>query len=512
MSNVLSLSRQDQIKILTVLGWSSRAISRETGVHRKTVKRYREIQSIPKVPADYEAVENEKPLAVKIDEIPLPSTRSTHVLNHTATIGKLFDQGLTAQRIYQDLVEEYSFAGSYDSIKRYIRKLRKKIKRYHSRLSHFPGREAQLDFGLSSCYVKRGKKYRKVWLFKITLCCSKHAYEELVESQDVKTFIQCHINAFKFFGGVPEIITLDNLKSGVLVASLYEPELNSVYRSFCEHYNVIANPCIPRKPEHKGVVERDIQYTKSNALSGRRFESLEEANLFLNHWNKRWARTRIHGSTKKQVWKHFTEIERPMLRQLPDKEFEHFEYGERKVDVNGCIEVKKNFYGVPHHLVGEKVVVHYTNSRVKVFKNEVLIIQHHRIYGKGKCYIPESCLPPWKHPNLESQERYYCNKAKCVGPNTYRLVYHILSKFDPLAIRKVRGILSLARQYSKPEMEHASYEAHRYKNYSYGFVKKICENQSNNYTKKFMEDYYIQNHESIRPLSEYQNIINERSI
>lgn len=533
MSNVLSKVKQDKIRVLSQLGWADRAISREIQVHRKTIKKYKTDQSVPEVPiitTDH-LIENVPKVPTdppgkstqSVPEVPtdflldtstilLPPTNSIQIIQHTKAIKNYFDQGLTAQRIYQDLVESHFFAGSYDSVKRYVRKLRKKVKNSTERLPHLPGKEAQVDFGKSSCYVKKGKSYRKVWLFKMTLCCSKHAYEELVEHQDVATFIQCHINAFKFFGGVPDIVTLDNLKSGVLVASLYEPELNPVYSSLSLHYNFAANPCIPRTPEHKGVVERDIQYTKSNALDKRRFESIEEGNLFLKHWNKKWARTRIHGSTRKQVWKHFCEIEKPMLHALPEKDFEHFECGCRKVDVNGTVEVKKNFYGVPHYLVGETVMVHYTNNWVKVLKDEKLIIKHTRIYGKGKCFIPESCLPPWKHPNLESQERYYCSKARNIGPNTYHVVDYILSQFDPLAIRKVRGILSLAKTYGKSEMETASYQAYNSRIYSYGFVKNICEKLQKNKTVHVGMNQLTQQHESIRPLSEYQNIIDQRSL
>ena len=525
MSNVLSKVKQDQIRVLSLLGWSERAISKQTEVHRKTVRKYKFDQTVPEVPICIPGSKEENPCSANetVPEVPtdflsdtdsilLPPTNSPQILPHTQDIKKYFDQGLTARRIYQDLVENHFYTGSYDSVKRYVRKLRKKLKKSTERIPHLPGREAQVDFGKSSCYVKRGKSYRKVWLFKMTLSCSKHAYEELVDSQNVATFIQCHINAFKFFGGVPDMVTLDNLKSGVLVASLYEPELNPVYRSLSRHYNFAANPCIPATPQHKGVVERDIQYTKSNALEKKSFETLEEANLYLKHWNKRWARTRIHGSTRKQVWKHFCEIERPMLHFLPEKEFEHFECGNRKVDVNGTVEVKKNFYGVPHYLVGETVMVHYTNKWIKVLKDEKLLIKHTRIHGKGKCFIPQNCLPPWKHPNLESQERFYCSKARSIGPNTYHVVDHILSQFDPMAIRKVRGILSLAKKFGKSEIETAAYEAYSSKNYSYGFIKKTCEKLQKDRAVPEQCSLLLQHHESIRPLAEYQSIIEKRSL
>ena len=103
----------------------------------------------------------------------------------------------------------------------------------------------------------------------MTLTCSKHAYEELVEKQDLETFLRCHERAFAFFGGVPAIVTIDNLKAGVIEASIFDPVLNETYLMFASHWGFAANPCMPFRPEHKGVVERDISYTRHNALDGR---------------------------------------------------------------------------------------------------------------------------------------------------------------------------------------------------------------------------------------------------
>ncbi len=219
-----------------------------------------------------------------------------------------------------------------------------------------------------------------------TFWSPKPAYEELVEKQDLETFLRCHERAFTSFGGVPEIVTLDNLKAGVLKACIYEPIVNETYFHFAAHWGFAANPCIPKTPEHKGVVERDIGYTKHNALDGKRFESIAEANAALAHWNKRWVRTRIHGTTKRQVWKLFCELERPALRSVAEKPFEYFTAGTRKVDVNGCVEVNHRYYLAPPKLVGELVVVHYNQQVVKIFYRGEFVIAHRTpLFGRGAC-------------------------------------------------------------------------------------------------------------------------------
>jgi len=396
------------------------------------------------------------------------------------------------------LVEDFDYRGSYDSIKRYVRKLKKKHKRYSERLPHLPGREAQVDFGKSPCLVRKNGKYKRVWLFKMTLSCSKHAYQELVDSQDLETFLRCQEHAFAHFGGVPEIVTLDNLKSGVLLACLYEPILNATYLAFANHWGFAANPCIPRKPEHKGVVERDIGYTKDNALKARRFESFEEANIFLRHWNRRWAGTRIHGSTKRQVWEMFREVERPLLRPLAEKSFEFFRPGKRKVDVNGLIEVEKRYYAVPPKYVGEYVVVHFNRQWVKVLFDNQVIIQHRRVKDKGHVSMAVSCLPKWKHPDQESQERYYLRQARKAGPHLHNMVYRILSTNNPLAIRRARGILSLLRRYGPEIADAAAAEARRRHVAGYRVVKDLCEKLSEGETVGASAPTLTQQHDLIR--------------
>lgn len=529
MGNYLRMEKRQQIETLVQLGWSARAIHRQTGIDRETIRKYREgdkgagsgaTENPPEVPADFLSEKGQNPPKVPAgseqegavqpaESLPLPGTHSASVQPHLQRISTKRHQGLSAQRIYQDLVEEHGYKGSYDSVKRYVRKLRRRYRRYYERLPHLPGREAQVDFGRAPCWVRINDRYRRVWLFKMTLSSSKHAYEELVEHQDLETFLRCHERAFAFFGGVPEVVTLDNLKSGVLQACLYDPTLNATYLAFSRHWGFAANPCIPRKPEHKGIVERDIGYTKSNALLGRRFEGLQEANLFLRHWNKRWARTRIHGSTKCQVWKMFVEVERPVLRPLAEKPFEYFHPGKRKVDVTGFIEVKGCHYAVPPRYVGETVVVHFNQSYVKIFHEQRLLITHRRLHGKAKISRPDSCLPKWKHPSQESQERYYCRCARKVGEDFHQVVYQVLCQNDPLAIRRVRGVLSLARRYGNELAERAAGQACLLRAYSYRSLKAYCERLQSH--KEEPSGRLTQNHELIRPLDEYQNIVIERT-
>jgi transposase len=512
--NVLKMDKQQQIQSLIGLGWTDRRIHRETGINRITIARYRKtLQSMPQVPTDVVPCQPESVPHVPTDSGPVyPATKSLFIEPYREVIWRKHTSGLTAQRIYQDMVEAVGYAGGYDSIKRYVRKMRgNATQRLFAHLPVVPGYEAQVDFGQGALVWKDGR-YRWAWLFKMTLSFSGHAYEELVYRQDVETFLLCHEHAFAAFGGVPATVKLDNLKSGVLKASLYEPELNPLYQSFSEHWGFVPNPCPPAKPEHKGRVEKDVCYTKSNALRNRKFASLEEGNLFLKYWNKRWAQTRIHGSKKCQVLKLFTEFEQAALKPLAEKPFAFFKIGSRKVDPYGCIEVSGNFYPMPAAYLSQRVQVHFNSQDIKVYDNQFFITSFKTQSGKGHVASNPNYPAPGKSQFLEEMEGRACRHAKEIGPSCHALVHHILSvPNDPMALRRCLGINSLAKKHPAPVVEHACKLALERRRYSFGCVRDICE------AGKVMsvaepELPLIQEHELIRNLHEYQTLLEERTV
>jgi len=386
MANTLKMEKQTLIKQLLELGWSYRKIEREIGIHRETVAKYDpnhpknqsdhgRISKADNVPTDsyssihpqHENRPNCPPSSTDLEASLIIAdsavqnnkrpTRTSQAAPFDTIIREKLDLGLSAQRIYQDLVCEFEFKHSYDCVKRYVGKIKKTNPKLSARIHTLPGEEGQVDFGKGAPTLKNGR-YVRPWCFKMVLSFSRHSYEESVWAQDVENFLRCHERAFEEFGGVPSVIRLDNLKSGVLKAHLFEPELNPLYAAFANHYGFSPLPCLPRKPEHKGKTESGVGYTQDNALKGLRFDSLEDQNAHLKFWNKRWARTRIHGTTKKQVWTVFINEEKHALKPLPLQPFQYFKIGTRKVHNDGHIEVEKSYYSVPHQLIGEVLENH----------------------------------------------------------------------------------------------------------------------------------------------------------
>ena len=169
---------------------------------------------------------------------------------------------------------------------------------------------------------------------------------------------------------VTRVVVLDNLREGVLAPDIYDPTLN---------------PALPRRaaalrrrrlclvasahPDRKGKVESGVGHAKKTPLKGLRFESLEEAQTYLDHWEERWADTRIHGTTKRQVAVMFAE-ERPLLLPLPVEPFRYYQYGERTVHLDGCVEVEAAYYSAPPGWIGRRVQVQWDSRQVRLLEPE----------------------------------------------------------------------------------------------------------------------------------------------
>src|SRR6201988_4910156 len=138
-------------------------------------------------------------------------------------------------------------------------------------------------------------KYRRTRLFVLTLGYSRKAVRLLVLRSSARVWAELHEKAFRRLGGVTRVVVLDNLREGVLTPDIYDATLNPLYRDVLKHYGAIALPCRVRDPDRKGKVESGVGHAQKTPLKGLRFESLEEAQTYLDRWESRWGDTRIHG-------------------------------------------------------------------------------------------------------------------------------------------------------------------------------------------------------------------------
>ncbi len=524
MANRLKMEQKEALKKLLEDGWSDRKIRLAIGLHRKTIAKYRLKWTESKITPSTESPPEASVLvpSTPVQSVPPPETKrppegvahfqaptdplapilskSRAAIFHTSIYPKL-EAGQNARSIYQDLVGELQFSGSYDCVKRYVRKLKRKQPKVFARMNHVLGEEAQVDFGEGAPTLKDGK-YKKPFLFVITLSASRKMYTEVVWRQDIETFIRCHENAFRFFGGIPKLIRIDNLKSGVLVAHLYEPELNPQYLAFSVHYGFVIVPCRVRTPEHKGIVESGVKYTQNNALKGKQFDSLEEQNSYLKHWNKTWASTRIHGTTKRQVQIMFEE-ERPHLQTLPEKEYEFFHIDNRKVHpLDSHIQVNGAYYPVPPQYMGQTVQVRYNSRIVKVyFRQEV--IQSLTVTAPGTFHPDKSCLPPSACGIKSRYHDYAFDQCRKLGTQTLDWAKAAEEKRSFAAYRTIQGVIALKNNFSPDQINSACAIALAQEAFSYHDVKARL-SQLKDQCDLDLQPPLIQDHPIIRNPNEYK--------
>jgi len=493
MAHYLQMSKKQQVLALLDLGWAHRRIQRETGVDRGTVRAYdlaRQSNPAKTFPGS-EAPPTEGALgeetageanpaktfagsaANPAETFPgSPPRRRFAASVYATVITEKRDAGLSLQRIWQDLAEEYGYSASYESVKRFVRTLaptRRAVGVFHCA----PGAEGQIDFfrGAPTLDTTTGE-WRRPWVFRLTLGHSRHGYEEAVWDQTLETFLRLHERAFRDLGGVPKVIRHDNLKAAVVRACFYDPDSHEVYLAFAAHWGFTPLPTQPRSPQENGKQERSGGYVKGNALQGRQFDSLDAQNAFLRHWNRTVARLRIHGTTRRQVWTHFVETEQSALQPLATTPFPFFRAGERTVHADGHVEVAGSFYPVPLALLGRRVRVQWDAHLVRVFDGDTLAAIHPRV--AAGLYAPKPGEAEASSRQQAFVDRLVGSCAR-VGPPLEQWARAALAARGVRAIRLIQGVLGLTRKYPRERVLVAAAEAHTRQHFRYQTIRQLVE-------------------------------------
>lgn len=213
----------------------------------------------------------------------IPAHAKSACKPHQEWIEEQIRLGRNAVAIYQDLFELFGFTHKYNSVKRFVRALKQKTPKQFDRLEFAPGEEAQMDYGTGAPPLHSSGKYRWPRLFVMTLKYSRRSFRKVVWESGQEVWAKLHEEGFRYFAGCTQYVVLDNLKEGVIKPDIFEPKLNPVYDAVLKHYGVVADPARVRDPDRKGTVENTVQHTQNTALKGRKFESMEKQNEFLNH-------------------------------------------------------------------------------------------------------------------------------------------------------------------------------------------------------------------------------------
>ena len=381
-------------------GFSDSAIARRVGLDRRTVKKYLVNKEFP----CYSAV-----------------NRKSDLEPYHKLIGDwLSQEDYQATRIH-DLVLLQGYKGSYETVKRFVHKVKEKQGRLaYVRFETIPGLQAQVDFGDFKVTDSEGNEIT-IYVFVMVLGFSRHMYVELIEKCTMTAFLDCHRNAFGYFGGVPGEILYDNMKNVVIRRYIGGVDFNKRFLDFSAHYGFKPVACPPYSPWVKGKVERPMHYIRERFWRGYQYTTIEQGNRDIRQWLDTTASTRIHGTTKQKVLDRFV-TEKPSLGELPNRPYDTSEKVFRKVYKDCQLSFDGNRYLVPHHYVGKKVLLKIKNGVVQIFHDEVLLIVYRIPEGKGKLVADQRFYTALKKDKEQTRRKYRVPSGK--GKATRGLLKH----------------------------------------------------------------------------------------
>jgi transposase len=404
--------------------------------------------------------------------------------------------------IWQDLVDGHGFASSYQSVQRFVRTLRGAVSpEARVIIETQPGEEAQVDYGTGPMVRDLDSgQYRRTRLFVLTLGYSRKSVRLLVFRSSARVWAELHEKAFRRLGGSTRVVVSDNLREGVLSADIYDPRLNPLYGDVLAHYGVTALPCKVRDPDRKGKVESGVGHAQKTPLKGKRFESLEEAQAYLDHWEEHWADTRIHGRTKRQVAAMFAE-EKPALQALPLEPFRYYQYGKRTVHLDGCVEVDAAYYGAPPGWIGRQVDVQWDSMYVRLLDpRSGTLLREHLGQKRGSHRIRDADRPR-RTPHHTHQLLARAHKAGASIGAVCDAIHHRQAE---AGLRRIMGMLSLVKKYGSVAVAQACDVALELRVTEYRFVRRYLERNPQAPLSLKQVDPLI------RELTQYRDLIQQR--
>ena len=356
---ILDLARQ---------GLSVSAIARRTGLDRKTIRKYiakglEPPAYTPRPPRQTLVGPFEPYLRERLQAFP----------------------ELSGRRLLRD-IRALGYQGGYTVLKDFLRTVRPRPEtQFERRFETPPGKQAQVDFAFfKTVFTDQPDVERIVWLFSIVLGHSRMMWARFVARQDLPTVLRCHIAAFEAFGGVPEQILYDRMKTAVL-GEVDERGIvyNTKLLDLAAHYGFVPKACRAYRAKTKGKVERPFRYVREDFFLGRSFRSLDDLNAQFRQWLDSVANARRHATTGRIIVEHFAE-EKPHLQSLPAGPFNTVLTLDRRITRDGMVSVGGNLYSVPDGTRRRVVEVQTFADTINILEDGELIAIHPVLAGRGQ--------------------------------------------------------------------------------------------------------------------------------
>jgi transposase len=433
-------------------GLTATQVARELGLHRRTVTywlaqpKFRPRRSAPR-PGKLDAFKGQ-------------------------IVRQLQSHPYTATQIYQQL-RDAGYVGGISIVKQYVSEVRPPRKPAFLTLAFAPGECAQVDWGQFGSVAVGGTR-RRLSFFVMVLCHSRMLDVQFTAAETMEHFLDCHVNAYNGFGGVPAKTMVDNLRCAVLRHTPGQPVLlNPRYKDFADHHGTEVVACGVGQPQEKGRVENAVAYVKKNFLAGRQITSLQALNADVRQWLDTVANVRVHGTTHRQPLELFA-AEKAALRPLPIVPYDVAVIRPGRANSQFRVIVETNRYSVPAVHAGAPVTLKLYPGHVCVYRLEKLIARHVRGYDRHQD------IEDPEHPKALLQQRRkaadqkFLQRLLALTPRAERF-YQALAERRLNAAHHVRKIVALSEIYGAEAAARAIDDALEFEAFSCEYIANLLE-------------------------------------
>ena len=506
----LTMRRLREIFRLKAMGLSGRKIARSLSLSPTTVGEYLRRAKVAGItwplPSDLDDEALEKALFVSREEQraarPLPDWRWVH----TELKRKHVTLALLWQEYRSQHPDGYQYSQFCDLYRAWVKDLH-----VWMRQTHRGGEKLFVDYsgdGIPWVDPVSGKP-QEAQVFVAVLGASNYTYAQATSTQQLPDWLACHVHAFEFLGGVPEVVVPDQPRTSVKRPCRYDPDLNPAYGELARHYGTCVIPARPRRPRDKAKVEVGVLIAQRwiiAALRNRTFYSIAEINVAIHELLEK-LNHRLMRKLKRSRRELFKELDQPNLQPLADSRFEYAEWkiGAR-VNLDYHVEFEKSLYSVPYQYAHKQVDVRATAKAIEVFHQQRRIASHARSYKKFSYSTEKEHMPRSHRAHLEWTPSRILNWAEKVGPSTAQLLERIMAErpHPEQGYRACLGILRLSKTYGEERVEKASKRALPFRFHSYGSVESILKKGLDDQPLPEVSSESLPVHENVRG-SHYYN-------
>lgn len=458
-------------------GESDRAIARSGLLGRTKTKRVRTIALAQNWLDNTAGLPDDTTLSQFFDQhLPRRTTESL-ALPYNDEITLWVQQDIQATTIHQALVHKYNYRGGYDSVQRFVQKIKTSItqkSRCSTILTFAPGEAAQVDFGQGPeiTDVQTGEVF-KTWIFVMVLAWSRHMYAEIVTNQKVETWLGCHRRAFEFFNGVPRRIIIDNPKCAITKACYHDPQVQRSYGEFAQGYGFMISACPPREPKKKGIVESGVKYVKKNFVPLREYRSIVDSNKQLIQWILEIAGNRIHGTTHEKPLNRFHDTEKFLLQPLPERPIELSVWTQVTLHGDCHVQFEKCRYSAPYKLVGKILWLRASETTTRIYEDYKLVATHPRLTKPGSHHTIDEHIPPNALAYKMRDPQWCLTQARTIGQCCHQIINTLFADKVLDQLRAAQGIVALQNKYGENRLEAACRRAIAFETINYHSIKNI---------------------------------------